>query len=77
MSTTISNPLANYDIYNCIGKGQFGTIYFGRNNKTNKNVAIKVESGDTSYITLKNEAKILRYLYPFVCFQKYAFKLRN
>jgi casein kinase 1 len=65
--STISNPLDNYDIYNCIGKGQFGTIYFGRNNKTNKNVAIKVESGDTSYITLKNEAKILRYLYDNKC----------
>lgn len=67
MTTNNENALKKYEIQKCIGKGQFGTIYFGLDKQTNRNVAIKVESGDTSYITLKNEAKILRYLYDNKC----------
>ena len=45
-----------------IGNGKFGQIYLGIDQTNNKEVAIKLESRDNSYITLKNEANILKYL---------------
>jgi serine/threonine protein kinase len=44
-----------------IGQGKFGVIYLGKNNKTNENVAIKVEYNG-SHAILKHEAKMLKYL---------------
>lgn len=59
-----------HDKYICkklIGNGKFGQIYLGIDQTNNKDVAIKLESKDNSYITLKNEATILKYLHDNRC----------
>lgn len=57
----------NYIIQDKIGNGKFGSVYQGYNVNTYAKVAIKVESCNSNYLTLKNEAKILRYLYDHKC----------
>lgn len=52
-----------YKIISKIGEGKFGIVYKGINIETNETVAIKTECLKTSYKLLKNETKILKYLY--------------
>ena len=35
--------MENYDIQNIIGKGKFGTVYYGLCKKSGEHVAIKIE----------------------------------
>jgi serine/threonine protein kinase len=51
-----------YDLVEKIGSGAFGSIYKGRNVRTNEQVAIKVESLKHETNLLKNEARIYQYL---------------
>lgn len=55
-----------YILIKQIGKGQFGTIYEGRNRKQ-QNVAIKIEQETCPIKTLKQETTILHYLYQKGC----------
>ena len=50
-----------YDILELINKGSFGQVYKGKNIRTNKKVAIKVEPINQNNL-LKNEARIYNYL---------------
>tara|TARA_B100001093_G_scaffold195423_2_gene187899 strand:+ start:27401 stop:28264 length:864 start_codon:yes stop_codon:yes gene_type:complete len=59
--------LDKYIIKNKIGNGKFGTVYGGIHKKTKREVVLKFENGNSSLITLKNEATILRYLYDHQC----------
>ena len=59
--------LDKYIIKDKLGNGKFGSVYHGINKKNNYNVVLKFENGSSSYITLKNEAIILRYLYEHNC----------
>lgn len=51
-----------YDLVSEIGSGAFGSIYKGRNVRTNEPVAIKVEPLKHETNLLKNEARIYQYL---------------
>lgn len=51
-----------YKIIEKIGQGCFGSIYKGKNIRTNEEVAIKVESIDNDMKLLKNESIIYQYL---------------
>lgn len=51
-----------YEILNKIGNGEFGTIFQGKNIRTNEHVAIKIESLNAEIKLLKNECIILQYL---------------
>ena len=51
-----------YDLVEKIGSGAFGSIYKGRNVRTNEQVAIKVEPLKHETNLLKNEARIYQYL---------------
>lgn len=51
-----------YDLVEKIGSGAFGSIYKGRNVRTNDQVAIKVEPLKHETNLLKNEARIYQYL---------------
>ena len=51
-----------YKIIEKIGEGCFGSIYKGKNIRTNEEVAIKVESIDNDMKLLKNESIIYQYL---------------
>lgn len=66
-SSTI--PIINntYRLQKLLGSGKFGEIYLGRDINNNKEVAIKLESRVNNYVTLKNEANILKYLYDNRC----------
>ena len=52
-----------YKIIVKLGKGTFGNVYKGVNQKNNQLVAIKMECIDASIRLLKNETTILNYLY--------------
>jgi serine/threonine protein kinase len=67
MTDVINIHHKNYIIQDRIGSGKFGSVYKGYHIRTNNKVAVKVESCNSSYITLKNEAKILRYLSDNKC----------
>lgn len=54
-----------YEILNKIGNGSFGSIYRGRNIRTDEIVAIKVEPIKSNTRLLKNETKIYQYLSGF------------
>ena len=56
-----------YTLDKLLGSGKFGEIYLGKDIKINKDVAVKLESKANTYITLKNEANILKYLYDNRC----------
>ena len=56
-----------YTLEKLLGSGKFGEIYLGKDIKINKDVAVKLESKANTYITLKNEANILKYLYDNRC----------
>ena len=51
-----------YNILEQIGSGAFGSIYKGKNIRTNENVAIKIESINSETKLLKNESTIYQYL---------------
>ena len=51
-----------YKIMEKIGEGCFGSIYKGKNIRTNEEVAIKVESSNSNLKLLKNESIIYQYL---------------
>ena len=54
-----------YELIKKIGCGSFGSIYRGKNIRTNENVAIKIESINEDTNLLKNETKIYQYLSGF------------
>jgi serine/threonine protein kinase len=56
-----------YILYEQIGCGKFGKVFSGINKKTKENVAIKIENINSPLRLLKNEAKILKYLYDKGC----------
>uniref|UniRef100_A0A6C0D407 non-specific serine/threonine protein kinase n=1 Tax=viral metagenome TaxID=1070528 RepID=A0A6C0D407_9ZZZZ len=58
-----------YILYEEIGHGKFGKVFSGINRKTKENVAIKMENVNSPIRLLKNEAKILKYLYDHGCRQ--------
>ena len=58
---------ANYEYYEQIGQGAFGTIYKGRNIRTGETVVIKTEPIDVKFLTLKHESNILNILYSKSC----------
>jgi serine/threonine protein kinase len=57
----------NYTIIKNIGKGKFGTVYMAKHKKTMEIVAIKCESSENPYKSIKHEATILNYLYRCSC----------
>lgn len=57
----------NYDIIKKIGQGKFGTVYMAKHKKNSDCVAIKCESVDNHYKSIKHEATILNYLYRCGC----------
>jgi serine/threonine protein kinase len=59
---------AKYIVESLIGKGNFGYVYTGYNKKTERKIVIKLEEYNENYITLKNEATILKYLYDNKCY---------
>lgn len=61
------NSFHRYKLCKKIGNGKFGQVYLGYNLQNNKEVALKTEKFKSNYITLKNEAKILRYLSDNKC----------
>tara|TARA_B100000123_G_scaffold240910_1_gene194357 strand:- start:14155 stop:15003 length:849 start_codon:yes stop_codon:yes gene_type:complete len=63
--TSIIND--TYLLEKLLGSGKFGEIYLGRDINNDKEVAIKLESKANNYVTLKNEANILKYLYDNRC----------
>ena len=54
--------LNKYELIEKIGVGSFGSIYKGKNIRTNEDVAVKVESIKNKTKLLKNETKIYQYL---------------
>lgn len=69
MNNDLLNTVINhkYRINIKIGNGKFGNIYLGTTLNKNSNVVIKLESTSNNFITLKNEATILKYLYENNC----------
>ena len=61
---TINNK---YTFDTIIGAGVFGSVYRGINNKTHEKVAIKLELKNP-LCTIKNEARILKYLQEQKCY---------
>ena len=57
----------NFVIIKKIGNGKFGDVYMGKHKKTQETVAIKCESLETPYKSIKHEATILNYLYRCRC----------
>ena len=57
----------NYDIMQKIGQGKFGTVYMAKHKKTGEPVAIKCESVENPYKSIKHETTILNYLYRCGC----------
>ncbi|KAM3186536.1 hypothetical protein ACTXT7_004107 [Hymenolepis weldensis] len=54
--------IGKYKLSTQIGSGSFGTIYLGRNTKTDEEVAIKVESSQIKHPQLFYEAKLYKIL---------------
>ena len=52
-----------YIINNKLGNGNFGSVFKGKHYKNNKDVAIKLESSETSFKLLQHETMILKYLH--------------
>ena len=69
MGSELLNTIINnkYSINIQIGNGKFGSIYLGTNLKKKSNVVVKFEDTNNNFITLKNEATILKYLYENNC----------
>lgn len=59
--------MENYTIIQKLGQGKFGTVYMAKHNKTFEKVAVKCESVDNAYKSIKHEATILNYLYRCKC----------
>jgi serine/threonine protein kinase len=57
----------NYGIVKKIGQGKFGSVFMGKHKKTQEVVAIKCESVENAYKSIKHEATILNYLYRCKC----------
>jgi serine/threonine protein kinase len=57
----------NYNIIRKIGQGKFGSVFMGKHKKTQEIVAIKCESVDNDYKSIKHESTILNYLYRCRC----------
>ena len=55
-----------YELVSLLGKGAFGSVYKGKNIKTDEPVAIKLEKNGQNRI-LKHETTILNYLYSKSC----------
>lgn len=56
-----------YVIKEKIGKGKFGEVYKGMNEKTREFVAMKLEDSKTRTKLLKHETTLLKYLYDHDC----------
>jgi len=56
-----------YVIEQLLGAGKFGSVYQGKNIKTQEKVAIKIENGGSCAKLLKHEASLLKYLYDHDC----------
>jgi casein kinase 1 len=59
--------LANYEYFEKIGQGAFGTIYKGKNIRTGEPVVIKTEPMNIEFSSLKHESSILNILYSKFC----------
>ena len=59
--------VANYEYTEIIGNGAFGTIYKGKNRRTNAQVVIKMEPLDVEFSSIKHESTILNILYSKHC----------
>lgn len=70
MQSNNDYPIINtkYIVESLIGNGNFGYVYTGYNKKTGRKIVIKLEKYNDNYITLKNEATILKYLYDNKCY---------
>lgn len=56
-----------YELKECLGKGQFGSVHQAFCIKTKKSFAVKFENEDTFYSSLKHEATVLHYLHSQKC----------
>jgi serine/threonine protein kinase len=56
-----------YAIEHLLGAGKFGSVYQGKNIKTEEKVAIKIEHGGACAKLLKHEASLMKYLYDHDC----------
>jgi serine/threonine protein kinase len=56
-----------YSILEKIGNGKFGTVYKGEHIHSKQSVAIKMETINNTYNTLKHETTVLNYLYHCGC----------
>lgn len=70
MNNVLGNTIINskYNLQSMIGRGQFGSVYAGINEKTKQKIVVKFEICNKDYVTLKNEATILKYIYDNKCY---------
>lgn len=62
------SKFANYEYFEKIGQGSFGTVYKGRNTRTGETVVVKMEPLNLSeFSSLKHESSILNILYSKNC----------
>lgn len=59
--------IANYEYAEIIGQGAFGTIYKGKNRRTDDPVVIKMEPLSVEFSSIKHESNILNILYSKHC----------
>ena len=72
---SFENNKFSVDTKKLLGKGSFGSIFVGKNNQTNEEVAIKLEPADTEQPQLIYEYKIYKILqggYGFPAIYKYT-----